>query len=1042
MANRQIFGLALGVVLAFSLGVAGAQAPAYHAADKELSVDGATSRLAGDWRSSAPVTISSAQPALPTGATDLGRASSATRLERMLLLLEPSAAQRQALTTELANQQNSTSPEVHRWLTPAAFAGAYANSAADVGAVSAWLASQGFQVAALPAGRGWIEFSGTAGEVEQAFHTQVHLIALSDGGRRALLASSVSVPAALKPVVHGLVSLDGALATAAVTTPQSVSTSVAELAATTSPSRAEALTPQLVAQLTHLDAVHAAGLRGTGQTIAIPARSNVTSGDIAAFRAAFSLPVSPLVVNLNGVDPGLTADRAEAVLAASWAGAAAPEAQIVLAAAATTNSTDGLDLALAAIVDQALAHTAMVGYSACEAALSASHQAFYAALYRQAAAEGIAVIAAAGDGGAAACQAAGSDTPVSSGYGVNALASTPWNTAVGVAAFGSAGPAAGLAALSAWAPGSAAEPAYAGGGGVSRLYGAPAWQAVSTRAMASTVAGAEINSGGLTASQRLLPDLALPTAIDSGVNPGLAFCLSSDKTGTAENGSAAAATPASTATGGCTLVRAGGSSASAAIFSGIAALLAEEYGAQGNLTPNLYALRATSGVYEDVEQGSALLSCVAGSPGCGAEEQIGFAAAAGYDLATGLGAVNAQKLLKAWPQATTGTAAATVTWTTISQTIGTAASLTLTVTVSSATATSTKVPTGTVVFYDVTNSVNIGSATLASGVGTATIATGTLAAGTHDIEAVYSGDTVYATDTSSEIGITVKDSVSVVLTSNLTTTFSGQSVVLTATVTPIVDATNETNPLGMVIFYSGATAIGSSWLAASTGNGSVATLTLSTLPAGIDTVVAVYQGDAYYATATSNSLTIAVQDFTITPASTNSPTNLTIVKGSAGSASYVIAGEGGYDSEVQVVCAVPSQDDMTCTASPQQVTLPGTVTFTVATFASGTTAANQHRELWPRAAGGAALAVVGFFLLPFGRRARIFAGRGARRFMILLLLLVGLGGVGIGCNSVPIASGTGTPLGVATLKITATAYVDNTVVSHSVYLTVNVVAAN
>jgi len=94
----------------------------------------------------------------------------------------------------------------------------------------------------------------------------------------------------------------------------------------------------------------------------------------------------------------------------------------------------------------------------------------------------------------------------------------------------------------------------------------------------------------------------------------------------------------------------------------------------------------------------------------------------------------------------------------------------------------------------------------------------------------------------------------------------------------------------------------------------------------------------------------------------------------------------------------------------------------------------------PRAAGGTALAVLlGFFLLPFGRRARIFTSRSARRFFILLLLLVGLGGAGIGCNSITLLSSPGTPLGVATLKITASAYVDNTVVSHSVYQTVNVV---
>jgi hypothetical protein len=55
------------------------------------------------------------------------------------------------------------------------------------------------------------------------------------------------------------------------------------------------------------------------------------------------------------------------------------------------------------------------------------------------------------------------------------------------------------------------------------------------------------------------------------------------------------------------------------------------------------------------------------------------------------------------------------------------------------------------------------------------------------------------------------------------------------------------------------------------------------------------------------------------------------------------------------------------------------------------------------------------------------------------LLLVGLGASGVGCSSVAGVNGTGTPLGVATIKITASANVDNTVVSHSVFLSVNVI---
>jgi hypothetical protein len=154
---------------------------------------------------------------------------------------------------------------------------------------------------------------------------------------------------------------------------------------------------------------------------------------------------------------------------------------------------------------------------------------------------------------------------------------------------------------------------------------------------------------------------------------------------------------------------------------------------------------------------------------------------------------------------------------------------------------------------------------------------------------------------------------------------------------------------------------------------------------------------------------------------------------------------GGFNGQVQVVCAVPTQDNMTCTATPQQVTPTATVTFVVQTFANGEIARHyQPRPWWPRTAGGAVLAAVGLFLLPFSRRARnrlrAAAGGYSRQIVILLVLLVGLAGAGIGCTSSGAIVSTGTPLGVATLKITASAYVDNTVVSHSVFLTVDVLA--
>jgi hypothetical protein len=179
-------------LLAATLGGAAAAQPAPPVA----SGVSAPSRLAGDWRSS-PLVAFSAKPPLPGDAADLGAAPAAARVERVLLLLQSSAAQSQALDAEIQNQQDPKSAEYHHWLTPAQFADAYANSSADVAAIVSWLQAGGFAVAPLPEGRGWIEFSGTVAQLEQAFHTRVHSLSARSGVRLAL-ADSISIPAALR----------------------------------------------------------------------------------------------------------------------------------------------------------------------------------------------------------------------------------------------------------------------------------------------------------------------------------------------------------------------------------------------------------------------------------------------------------------------------------------------------------------------------------------------------------------------------------------------------------------------------------------------------------------------------------------------------------------------------------------------------------------------------------------------------------------------------------------------------------------------------
>jgi hypothetical protein len=367
--------------------------------------------------------------------------------------------------------------------------------------------------------------------------------------------------------------------------------------------------------------------------------------------------------------------------------------------------------------------------------------------------------------------------------------------------------------------------------------------------------------------------------------------------------------------------------------------------------------------------------------------------------------------------------------------------LTAVVNAASGVSTSTA-PTGTVSFYDGTTllgtqQVSSYSATLSN------IMLDTTKS--HLVTAVYSGDTNYAGSTSNAVSLTASllpDTVT--LTAAPTAAGPGQAINFTATVTPVSTppATYEQNPTGMVTFYNGTTVIGTGTLMTALGNSSTATFTIATLSAGQDTITAVYVGDSYFAPGTSNAVMVTVQDFTIAPVTP--PASLTIPQGDSGQAAFIVAGLAGYSGQIQVTCNVLPQDDMSCTPTPVQVTPTGTITFTVQTYKTGGPSGSAfvagkmsrgEGPMWLRAGGGMTLALV-VLLAPMGRRARRL-----RRFGALILLLAGLCGAGMGCNSTSNGSkGVGTPLGTTTVTLTATAYIDNAVVSHTAYLTVNVVS--
>jgi type II secretory pathway pseudopilin PulG len=213
----------------------------------------------------------------------------------------------------------------------------------------------------------------------------------------------------------------------------------------------------------------------------------------------------------------------------------------------------------------------------------------------------------------------------------------------------------------------------------------------------------------------------------------------------------------------------------------------------------------------------------------------------------------------------------TSTSTSIAQTVNTAAtstvvassaitsvvgqSVTYTATVT-ATSPGTGNPAGTVTFKDGGVAITGCTAQTLTGTSTDTATCGFTynATGSHTITAVYAGNALYGTSTSTSIAQTVNTAAtSTVVTSNHTPSSTFQQVTYTATVTATSPGTG--NPAGTVTFKDGGVAITGCTAQTLTGTSTdTATCGFTYNATGSHTITAVYAGNALYGTSTSTSI--------------------------------------------------------------------------------------------------------------------------------------------------------------------------------------------
>lgn len=136
---------------------------------------------------------------------DRGRVPDSLPMEHLQLTLRLPEEKQAELARFLDEVQDPQSPNYHKWLTPLEFKKEFSLAPQDIEAISGWLGSNGFQVNAINATT--IDFSGTAGHVEHAFHTRIHYLDVK-GVKHIANISDPQIPAALAPAVSGIVSLN------------------------------------------------------------------------------------------------------------------------------------------------------------------------------------------------------------------------------------------------------------------------------------------------------------------------------------------------------------------------------------------------------------------------------------------------------------------------------------------------------------------------------------------------------------------------------------------------------------------------------------------------------------------------------------------------------------------------------------------------------------------------------------------------------------------------------------------------------------------
>src|SRR5271157_4784820 len=378
---------------------------------------------------------------------DRGLVADNLAMDHMLLQLKRSPEQERELQQLIEELTDKSSPNFHRWLTAKQFGGRFGVAKQDRDTVKRWLQSHGLKVNVDYTNGMLIDFSGTAGQVREAFRTEIHQLNVK-GVKHFANMSDPRIPVALAPTVVGVVSLHDFK-------PHAMYKPRSNYTAGISGQTYYLVGPGDLATIYNLNPLFSAGISGQGQTVVVVEDTDVyTTADWTTFRSVFGLssytdasftqvhPAPPTGTN-NCTDPGVNGDDGEAILDAEYASAAAPSAAIELASCSDTATFGGL-IALQNLLNESSTSPSSrpptppeivsMSYGECEAFNGATSNAAFNSTFQQAVTEGVSVFVSSGDDAAAGCDRDASSA--THGIGITGWGSSPYNVSVGGTDYG------------------------------------------------------------------------------------------------------------------------------------------------------------------------------------------------------------------------------------------------------------------------------------------------------------------------------------------------------------------------------------------------------------------------------------------------------------------------------------------------------------------------------------------------------------------------------------------------------------------------------